>query len=276
MTVTGATVTVSAAARMPRPLYVLPNGAGLGYGLFVLDEESRQYLLQHLEDIPDPLTRGTAWVTLWENLLEAQFTPAEFLDLVVRALPRETDEQNVQRVLGVHARVRSGVTCRPESALARVPALEAMLRAGVDRAATSSLKSAWFSAFRDVALTPGGVAWVERVWRREEKIGGLPLAETDEIVMAEELAVREVPAWREILQTQLDRTQNPDRKARFAFVMPALSADPGVREQAFARFRRAREPAARAVGRRVARVPEPSAARSARAAVCRPEPRAAA
>ena len=49
-----------------------------------------------------------------------------------------------------------------------------------------------------------------------------------------------------MLQTQLDRTQNPDRKARFAFVMPALSADPTIREQAFARLaqveNRRREP----------------------------------
>src|SRR5207253_11169011 len=47
-------------------------------------------------------------------------------------------------------------------------------------------------------------------------------------------------------QTQLDRTQNPDRKARFAFVMPALSADPQVSGMAFERFRsvdnRRREP----------------------------------
>jgi aminopeptidase N len=64
--------------------------------------------------------------------------------------------------------------------------------------------------------------------------------------MAMELAVREVPAWQEILDAQLARTRNPDRKARFAFVMPALSADPGVREESFARFQnvenRRREP----------------------------------
>ena len=84
------------------------------------------------------------------------------------------------------------------------------------------------------------------MWRRDDRIAGLTLAETDEIAMALELAVREVPAWREVLQTQHDRTQNPDRKARFAFVMPALSADPAVREEAFARLRqvdnRSREP----------------------------------
>jgi aminopeptidase N len=90
------------------------------------------------------------------------------------------------------------------------------------------------------------VQWLEKVWRREVKIAGLNLAETDEIAIALELAVREVPAWREILDTQHARIQNPDRKARFAFVMPALSADPAGREAAFARLRqvenRRREP----------------------------------
>jgi aminopeptidase N len=61
-----------------------------------------------------------------------------------------------------------------------------------------------------------------------------------------ELAVREAPGWQQVLQTQLERTQNPDRKARFAFVMPALSADPQVRAASFERFRqlenRRREP----------------------------------
>ena len=62
-----------------------------------------------------------------------------------------------------------------------------------------------------MALTPAGVAWIEALWRRSETIAGLTFAETDEIAMALELAVREVPAWQEILQTQLERIENPDR-----------------------------------------------------------------
>ena len=54
-------------------------------------------------------------------------------------------------------------------------------------------------------------------------VPGLPLAEPDYITLALELAVREVPAWQEILDEQLTRTENPDRKARLAFVRPALS-----------------------------------------------------
>ena len=238
-------ITLLQAVGRPAPLFVLPSGAGLGYGLFVLDTASREYLLQHIEAIADPLTRGSAWVTLWENMLESHIAAGDFLDAALRALATETDEQNTQRVLAYATRSFWRYLDADERAR-RAPALEAMLWAGIGRASTSSEKSAWFSAFRDVALTPASLASIEALWRRDERIEGLVLAEMDEITMALELAVREVPGWQAILEAQYDRTENPDRKARFAFTMPALSADPAVREEAFARFRqvddRRREP----------------------------------
>ena len=240
-----ATTIVREAAGLPKPLFILPNGGGLGYGLFILDEASATYLLGNMEHVADPLTRGAAWVTLWDNVLEGRVAAGAFIDGALRALPAETDEQNAARVLG-YLSAAFWHFLPQDQRLARAPAIEAALRAGIARAGTTSLKSAWFSAFRDDVLTPDGVRWLERVWRRDEMIPGLTFAETDEIAMAMELAVREVSGWEEILQTQLDRTQNPDRKARFAFVMPALSADPQVRQQAFERFRllenRRREP----------------------------------
>ena len=236
---------VREAAGMPKPLFILPNGGGLGYGLFLLDEQSAAYLLANMPQIGDALTRGAAWVTLWDNVLEGRVAPGRFIDAAMRALPEETDEQNTQRVLAYMSRAFWRFIPQEER-VARAPAIEAALRAGITRASSTSLKSAWFSAFRDDVLTADGVSWLERVWRRDEQIPGLPFVETDEIVMAMELAVREVPGWQQILQAQLDRTQNPDRKARFAFVMPALSADPQVRGAAFDRFRllenRRREP----------------------------------
>ena len=245
VTISGRVTAVRVAVGLVRPQYVLPSGGGIGYGLFLLDDASRAYLLQHVEDIPDALTRGSAWVTLWDNLLEGRVRPGVFLDAALRALPRESDEQNAQRVLTYV--VRTFWKYLPEAdRAARSPALEAALRQGLQRAATQSQKAAWFNAYRDTVLSRDGVAWLERVWRRDERIPGLTFAESDEITMAMELAVREVPNWKEILDSQLARTQNPDRKARFAFVMPALSADPAAREQAFARFssidNRRREP----------------------------------
>jgi aminopeptidase N len=236
---------VREAAGLPKPLFILPNGGGLAYGLFLLDEQSAAYLLASMPRIDDALTRGAAWVTLWDNVLEGRVPPGAFIDAAVRALPDESDEQNAQRVLAYVSRAFWRYLPQDER-VARAPSLEAALRAGIARANTTSLKSAWFSAFRDDVLTRDGQTWLERLWRRDEKIPGLPFVETDEIAMAMELAVREVPGWQQILQAQLERTENPDRKARFAFVMPALSADPQVRNAAFERLRmlesRRREP----------------------------------
>jgi len=243
--VTGERTPVSLPRGLARPLYVLPSGDGLGYGLFLLADSSRDYLLAHIEDIPDALIRGAAWVTLWDNVLEQRIRPDAMLAAAMRALPRETDEQNAQRVLMYTARIFWRYLT-PDQRRSQGNALESVLRAGIDRGRTQSEKSAWFNAYRDTVLSAAGLAWLERLWRRDEKIPGLTLAEPDEITLALELAVREVPNWEDILRVQAGRTQNPDRRARFEFAMPALSADPAVRERAFARLssveNRRREP----------------------------------
>ena len=66
---------------------------------------------------------------------------------------------------------------------------------------------------------------------------GLTLAEPDFITLALELAVREVPDWRQVLEAQAARIQNPDRKAQFEFVRPALAADVATRDAFFTSLR---------------------------------------
>ena len=160
---------VREAAGLPKPLFILPNGGGLAYGLFLLDEQSAAYLLANMPRIDDALTRGAAWVTLWDNVLEGRVPPGAFIDAAVRALPDESDEQNAQRVLAYVSRAFWRYLPEDER-VARAPSLEAALRAGIARANTTSLKSAWFSAFRDDVLTRDGQSWLERLWRRDEKI----------------------------------------------------------------------------------------------------------
>jgi aminopeptidase N len=124
--------------------------------------------------------------------------------------------------------------------------IENTLSSGLNRAKSSSLKSTYFSALRSVVTTPSGVAFLERVWRRQEKIPGLTFAEDDESTMALELAVRSAPGAASILTEQQQRLTNPDRKARFEFVMPALSDNVATRDAWFNRLsditNRRREP----------------------------------
>jgi aminopeptidase N len=176
--------------------------------------------------------RGSAWVTLWDSLLDGVLPSGRFLDLAIGALPRETDELNIQWILS-HLEHAYWTFTPDAERHSRAPGLERALRACLSSAATPSVQSAYVAALRGVASTPETVAWLTRIWRGDEATPGLPLAETDFIVLAQALAVREVPGWKAILEQQIGRTANPDRKARLEFVAPALSADPDERDRFF-------------------------------------------
>ena len=230
---------------LPVPLFVLPAGAGIAYGGFEIDRTTREYLLHHLADIDDALTRGSAMVALWEDMLDGRSRAIDVADELIASVRRESDELNLQRMLSYIQQGFWRFLSRRERDVV-TPRLERVLREGLDSASTATVKSAWFSALRDTARTPATLSWLESVWRKTETVPGLPLAEPDYIQLAEELAVRAVPQWQEILEDQFARIENPDRKARFAFVRPALSADEATRDAFFASLRdvsnRRREP----------------------------------
>lgn len=232
VSIEGATTVLDKAAGLPAPLYVLPNAEGWAYGGFRLDRRSLAYLPGNIHAIPDPLTRGAAWVTLWDAVLHGDLLPAAFVDAAMTALPREVDEQLTSRVLGYLANTWWKFLA-PDDRRSRIVALEALLTGGIERAATASQKASWFGTLRGVFATRETTAWMRRVWEKKETIRGLPLAEADYTNLAQSLAVREVDGWQQMLEAQHARIENPDRKARFAFVMPALSADPTVRERWF-------------------------------------------
>jgi aminopeptidase N len=228
----GEVVEVKAARGKPMPRYILPNGGGWAYGGFTLDTKSLDYLSNSLPEIPDPLTRGAAWVALWESMLDRALPAAKLVDLALVGAPREADEQLTARVLG-YLRSAWWQFLSADERAGRLAKIEAVLRDGLAAAKTPSQKSAWFAALRSVAGSAETLAWLQRVWAQTETVPGLPFAEADYAVLAQELAVREVSGWNEILSTQLARMKNPDRKAQFAFVIPALSADPAERERWF-------------------------------------------
>jgi aminopeptidase N len=154
-----------------------------------------------------------------------------FAELLV-ALPLEKDELNTAQLLD-YTRAMFWRFTRADDRDAIAGKLEGELRAGLNGATTTSLKAAWFNALRSIATTPPTITWLDQVWRHEVKIDGLPLSEADEADLALDLAVRGVFDAPDVLATELNRIKNADRKARFAFVTPAVSSDAAVRDAFF-------------------------------------------
>ena len=92
--------------------FVLPTGGGLAYGDVTLDDRSRAYLLQHVSELEDPVARGAAWVTLWEEMLEGRVQPQAFVDAALRALPREQPSRTSNSCSGYLDRA-FWLSCRP-------------------------------------------------------------------------------------------------------------------------------------------------------------------
>jgi aminopeptidase N len=229
-------VDVPAAVGLPAPDWVLPADGGRGYGLFAVDPVTLAFLVRGAHTIADPVRRGTAFVTLWENMLEGRAGAGVVRDALVEALRAEHVELNLQLLLEYTRALFWRFTPASERSMLAAR-IEPVLREGLARASTTSAKAAWFSALRSMAITPSTLGWLESVWARRVRIAGLPLAEVDESDLALELAVRDVPSAEAILTGQLDRITNADRKARFQFIMPALARSADARRRFFESLR---------------------------------------
>jgi aminopeptidase N len=229
----GVSVEVTAARGRPAPLFVLPNGGGVAYGELHLDPASRVSLAATVSSIRDPLTRGSAWLALWDAMLDRELEPSTVARAALQSLPLETDELNVEEILR-QLRVIYWRFTPDDARRAMAPHVERTLRRRLKAARTQSLKGAYFAALRNVAQTPETIAWLTSVWDGRARVPGLTLAEPDYIALAQDLAIRAGPNWKSIVTQQIERTKDPDRRARLTFVMPALSSDQGDRDGFFA------------------------------------------
>jgi aminopeptidase N len=217
----------------PIPRWVLPNGRGVEYGLFVLEDSALTRLMHDVAAIEDPVLRGSAWMVISDALLEGQASPEAVLDRALSALEVESDEQMVSLLVDL-TRTTFWSLLDPEIRAAKAAVVEATLWNGLERADKATLKATWFNGWRGVISSSEGIVRLRGIWSESDTIGGLPLSENDFTALAETLAILDPDGAREVLDRQRDRIRNPDEIARFDFVRAALSPDPQERETFFA------------------------------------------
>ncbi len=224
-----ASVSISAVADAQ---FILPNGSGVEYGNFILDSQSQTYLVNNVGAFDQPLVRGAIWITLWDQVLEQRLTPDVFLEAVLGSLPMEQNELIVSRLLSYLGSVYwSLVPSQTRDDLSSE--IETLLWKEVGSNRSQSSRSAFYRAYRGMAISAEGTARLRRLWSGEEEVEGLPLSEVDKIDLASGLALRGVADAEEILTAQEGLIENPDRLARFRFLRDSLSQDNSVRTHFF-------------------------------------------
>jgi aminopeptidase N len=225
-------VKVLEASGLRKPNYILPNGAGVGYGYFKMDSISRSFLLENLPNINDSYLRGVIWLNLWDEMLYGNIKPVDMIDLCIRALKTENDILNIQRILSRLNSIFWNFLSENQR-LTKANQLESILRLHMNEATTITNRSMYFRSLRSITITDNGYDWLKSIWMKNDSIKGLTLSERDYIAIASELALRGKKDSQQILDSQLNQISNPDRKSRFKFIMASLSNDLDVRDNFF-------------------------------------------
>lgn len=218
------------------PRIILGGSDGVSYARFALDSASRTRLLTRVHTLPLALHRAVAWQTLQEELIAGALAPASLLDATLRAVEREPEELVVSQVLGL-LRFTYWSFLDDSTRQRLAPDVERVLWAALARAPSPGRKGVLFSSISSITLSAEGLSRLERIWRTRTPPAGLPLSEQQYTSLAEALALRAGTDAESILDEEATRITNADRKARFAFVRPALSADHAVRARFFETLR---------------------------------------
>jgi len=218
---------------------VLANADGIGYGLFPANYSMIQSRWDQLSEVE----KGTMLVNLYENLLEpdnygveGQYSPERYVQLIKWMVVKEKNQLLLNLMLGQLSSVYWNLMTQ-EQRESVAPDLERTLfHVMNDKTDDPSVKKIFFNAFRNIAITGVNLERLRGIWAGEthSKVKGLNLSENDLTSLAGQLAIKRPEISEEILARQLENIKNPDRKKRFEFILPSLSADVEVRDQFFA------------------------------------------
>ena len=192
---------------------ILPNTDGRGYGLFIPDEESKEWLLEHWQETVDDTSRQALLMLLYENYQARLITDHEWLDAIWNGL---NTEKNV---------LISSTLCGYLG--------EPMRKAGNDEKEQQlwewtekhPLASCRLQLLRSLISNARSSESIERLYRLWEKQTHPLLNERDYMSLAYELAIRMPEKYPSIIQTQRERISNPDRVRQFDFIAQAMTPD---------------------------------------------------
>jgi aminopeptidase N len=217
-----------------RPSFVFANYEDYGYGRFLLDEKSREYVLGHLGTVRDDFLRALLWGSLWDSVREAELAPSAYIELAIKLLPQERDEVTAQ---GVLSRVQTAFNRYLSDAQRQVAAapLEQMITDRMMNAESTGLRITNFRAFQSIAMTEQARATLKKILRGDVKIPGMQLRSRDRFDIITALLSRDDTDAAILLEAQ-SKADTTDDGRRYAYAAAAARKSAETKRKYFDAF----------------------------------------
>ena len=209
------------------------NSDGHGYGLFPERPVVEAYNSPDTS-VASAVQRAAVCINRYENMLAGRgYSPMQLIGYDVGVLANEPEELNLNLLLdqvgSIYWRFLS-----PSKRDSLAAGLESDCWHAMGTVRSDNEKKLLFRAFSNIVVTRPGQDTLYVIWKGMRPPVGVKLSEDDYTNLAAALAIREYPGWKGILQEQLDRIHDPDRRERWLFLQPALSNDGAERDGFFA------------------------------------------
>ncbi|MEZ5346615.1 MAG: M1 family aminopeptidase [Pyrinomonadaceae bacterium] len=223
------------------PIFVFPNYQDYGYGIFLLDERSKKYILDNIQNENDEFLRAMMWGSLWDSVRFAELDPKEYVKLAIKNIGIEKDVSTISAILG---RVDTAFTYYLSDAQQKelAPKIENLLVEKINTAETLGEKITFYRAFLGIASSEnsrtilkgllelkGGNATVkERVKSMDREgleapsitVGSLPLRTKDKFDIVTKLITLGDKDAQKLL-AELEKTETDDAAKRYAYAAKA-------------------------------------------------------
>lgn len=222
-------VRLAAAVGMPKPLYIIYNSNGMGYGLFPVDKSlaARQNF-----SLKTAVLRASVYINLYENMLNGKgYTPSGLLEFFENGLQTEKEETNLRLITGYISKIYWAYL-KPAERISRSAVLEQMLWSAMQQQVPANNKKIMFDTYQNIYLNKEGSKRIYDIWKTQTPPAGVKLAEDDYTALAFTIALKSDTVT-QVLRQQQSRVKNEDRKKRIDFLMPALSVSVTERDAFF-------------------------------------------
>ncbi len=234
----------AARASLKSPEFVLTNYEDYGYGIFLLDDKSRDYVLKNIHNEKDDFLRSMMWGSLWDSVREGELDPKDYVELVIKVLssrpstgqrkPPEggtlnEDETTVATLLGrVSTAMTYYLSVLPASKNPPATAggtdlsrrLENLLIDKMRSAPTLGQRITYYRAFLSVASTETARATLKDLLNLKFQISDLKLKTKDRFDIVTRLLILNDPEASKLL-ADLEKTETSDEAKRYAYAAKA-------------------------------------------------------
>jgi aminopeptidase N len=216
------------------PQFVFPNYQDYGYGVFLLDKQSREYILENIRNEKDDFLRSMMWGALWDSVREAELNPKDYVELAIKNISVETDELTISTILNrVSTAMNYYLSDTQRAEL--TPKFENLLIEKMRNAPTVGQRITFYRAFLNISSSEKARMFLKDILSGKSQIKDLKLKTKDKFDIVTRLAVLGDADAPKLLD-ELAKTETSDDAKRYVYAVGAAFPNKEAKEKYFNDF----------------------------------------